>query len=81
MLVFDKGYVLTQKAELIKHSADMGEVSDCAAFVSDDTLTVSVRVPRLLCASAARLSLYRDDDMTTSYISADKTECTFTYDS
>ena len=39
-----------------------GETDSCA-FSSRDTLTISVRVPRVYCASAAKLKLYRDDDM------------------
>lgn len=33
------------------------------AFECGDTLTLTVRVPRVYCASAALLKLYRDDDM------------------
>ncbi|MCI8388703.1 MAG: glycoside hydrolase family 13 protein [Clostridiales bacterium] len=40
-----------------------GITSSCA-FSDDDTLTLMVRVPRVYCAAAARLHLYRDDDMT-----------------
>ena len=39
-----------------------GETDSCA-FSSRDTLTISVRVPRVYCASAAKLKLYHDDDM------------------
>lgn len=45
-----------------RHSALRGETDSCA-FSARDTLTLSVRVPRVYCATAAKLKLYRDDDM------------------
>ena len=45
-----------------RHSALRGETDSCA-FSAHDTLTLSVRVPRVYCAAAANLKLYRDDDM------------------
>ena len=45
-----------------RHSALRGETDSCA-FSARDTLTLSVRVPRVYCAAAAHLKLYRDDDM------------------
>jgi len=47
-----------------KISSERG-VTDHAALPSSDTLTIRVSVPRALCASAAKLRLYRDSDMST----------------
>jgi len=81
MLVFDKKTVLSHRAEYEKYSALTGKAGDSGAFSQGDTLTLTVRVPRLLCAISAKLSLYRDDDMKTECIPAEKGESTPTHDS
>ena len=57
-----------------KHSKLMGNADLVAAFTDNDTLTISVRVPRTLCAASAFLRLYRDDDMSVSEIEAPLSE-------
>ena len=80
MLIFDKNDLLRYFVEYEKHSALRGDVKTSAAFASDDTLTLTVRVPRLLCASMVKLELYRDDDMTEQSIAAERTEFSDCFD-
>ena len=53
-----------------KISALRGDAGESAAFAANDTLTLRVSVPRALCASAAKLRLYRDADMSVREIDA-----------
>jgi len=80
MLIFDKNDLLRYRVEYEKHSALRGDAKKSAAFSSDDTLTLTVRVPRLLCASMVKLELYRDDDMTEQSIAAERTEFSDCFD-
>ncbi|MBQ8552073.1 MAG: glycoside hydrolase family 13 protein [Clostridia bacterium] len=68
------------KVSYEKYSSKRGDAPLSGAFASDDTLTLSVRVPRALCACAALLRLYRDDDMTTREITAELFEFDIAHD-
>ncbi len=81
MLIFDKKTVLTCTAECETYSAVRGDITEIGAFSSDDTLTFTVRVPRMLCAFSAALELYRDDDMSTRRLPTEKGISTAVYDS
>ena len=48
--------------DVSRRSTLRGETDSCA-FSARGTLTLSVRVPRVYCAAATELKLYRDDDM------------------
>lgn len=63
MLVYNSYPDTDLRVEYKKKSRLRGDANSLGAFGGDDTLTVSVRVPRPLCAASAFLRLYRDDDM------------------
>ncbi len=74
MTVFAKNDLLLLKVGFTKYSNKRGDAPLSGAFASDDTLTLTVRVPRALCVGSVFLRLYRDDDMTTRELSCELTE-------
>ena len=74
MLVYDLNGILSLRAELRKESEKRGDASLSGAFADDDTLTLSVRVPRALCADNVSIRLYRDDDMSVTMLPAKLSE-------
>ncbi len=74
---YDEARLLVQYE---RSSALRGAASDSAAFASNDTLTVKVRVPRALCAASAVMRLYRDDDMSMHEIAASLVEFSDAHD-
>jgi cyclomaltodextrinase len=55
--------------EVTRFSRLCGRTDTCA-FSNEDTLTLTVRVPRVCCAVSAVLKLYRDEDMSNHDIPA-----------
>lgn len=80
MLVYSLNEITRLVVKYEKRSRLKGEVTPLGAFVQDDTLTLSVRVPRALCASSVLMLLYRDDDMSKREIAAHLAEFDHAYD-
>lgn len=69
MLLYTDFHSINARARLGVTSAELGS-TDSRAFRRGDTLTLSVRVPRVFCAERASLALYADSDMSERVVPA-----------
>ncbi len=69
MLLYNDFSKIKARAFLDTFSEKSGK-TDSRAFAADDTLTFTVRVPRVFCASSAFLAFYTDADMSDRDIAA-----------